>query len=111
LAAEWVRMLVCIESDCLTLVRAVNDGQSSRTAWAGVVEEIRDAKQLLQECTLSHVYREANAVAHEFAQRALRYQEWEVLCFAALECVRRLLEIEAVQGNDTQSNCIPPVSN
>jgi hypothetical protein len=82
LAAEWVRLPVRMESDCLALVRAMDECQSSQSAWAGIVAEIQAAKNLLPECPMNHIRREANMVAYELAQRAMSH--WE--CGYAFRC-------------------------
>jgi hypothetical protein len=111
LAMEWVRLPVRVESDCLTLVWVVHDQQLSHAAWAGIVAEIRAAKQSLPECSVNHIRRDANGVAHELAQRAIRSHECVVMHSEAPECVHRRIEVEVVQGSTTRSSCNASVSN
>jgi hypothetical protein len=103
LAAEWVRLPARVESDCLALIKAVDASPSSRSAWAGIVDEIRAARNLLPECTMNHIRREANKVAHGLAQRAMSRRECVVMRHAAPDCVRNQLDVEAVQGVDCPS--------
>jgi hypothetical protein len=74
-----VRLPVRVESDCLALVKAVSDRHSSRATWEGMMDEIRAATQLLSDCKMNHVRREANEVAHDLAQRALKQRECVVM--------------------------------
>jgi hypothetical protein len=34
LAAEWIRQPICLESDCATIVKALNPKESSRSCWS-----------------------------------------------------------------------------
>jgi hypothetical protein len=43
------------------------------------MDEIRAATQLLSDCKMNHVRREANEVAHDLAQRALKQRECVVM--------------------------------
>jgi hypothetical protein len=55
---------VRVESDCLLLIRVVQEQHATHAAWASILAEIRAVKQLHPECTMHHICREANAVAH-----------------------------------------------
>jgi hypothetical protein len=73
LVTEWIRQPAHLESDCSTLTKALETRHSSRSACAGIIEEIRTAWNLLPDCTSSHIRREANKVAHELAHRVIKF--------------------------------------
>jgi hypothetical protein len=75
LVLEWIRQPTCLESDCLALMKALVSSHEQHSEMAGILIEVRAAMQLLPQITIGHVRREANSVAHELAQRTLKYQE------------------------------------
>jgi hypothetical protein len=95
LVLEWIKHPTCIEADCLSLIKALETSHAPRSGWAGVIEEIQAARNLLPGSTISHARREVNKVAHELAQRAMKNQECEVMRQHAPECVRRQIVIKA----------------
>ena len=65
LAAEWCPSKVILESDCNYVVGLLRHGKS-------LLEETREAGNILPEWTTVHVRRERNRAAHELAQLAKR---------------------------------------
>jgi ribonuclease HI len=41
LMTEWINQPVCVESDCLNLVRAMEKKDASRSSWDGILLEIQ----------------------------------------------------------------------
>jgi ribonuclease HI len=80
LAIEWIRQYpIAAETDCACLVETLRSCAASRSKWAGVLDEIQGLRQLLLDCIIQHVGRDANTVAHQLARRALEREEWVVL--------------------------------
>jgi hypothetical protein len=71
---EWIRQPTYLESDCLTLTKALVSAPEQRSEMAGIMTECRAAMQLLPKVAIGHVRREANSVARELAKCALKYQ-------------------------------------
>ena len=63
--------LVIIESDSLQVVQACNSDSANLSILGHLYEDIIFSLEDLLGSTLYHVYREANAVAHLLAHRAL----------------------------------------
>jgi hypothetical protein len=53
----------------------------------------------------SVIRREANKVAHELAQRAMKKQEYVVTRLNAPECIQRQIVIEAAEGVGDPQTC------
>jgi hypothetical protein len=64
-----------------------------RAAWAGVIEEIRSASNLLPQCRVMHAHHEANRIAHELAKRGLLKH---CVCGHATQHASGYLELVAV---------------
>jgi ribonuclease HI len=50
LIAEWIGKPAHVESDCSNLIHDLAKEKDNRSAWAGVLQEIRAAKHLLPAC-------------------------------------------------------------
>jgi hypothetical protein len=94
LVAEWIGKPTYAESVCLTLVRALQEYED-RSAWAGVIAEIKRVANLLSGCRFNHVRRDANMVAHMLANHALRSQDSAVMRYDMPSLVRSQVEVEA----------------
>jgi hypothetical protein len=81
LVAEWIKQPVCVESDCENLILAISRKEEDRSRWVGIIKEIQATGDILPGCRFSHIKREANQVAHELCQRALRNQQVVVMRF------------------------------
>jgi ribonuclease HI len=81
LVTEWIKQPVCVESDCANLIQAISQKEEDRSRWAGIIKEIQATGDILPGCRFSHIKREANQVAHELCQRALRNQQAVVMRF------------------------------
>jgi hypothetical protein len=79
LVRDWIRQPTCLESDCLTMVSSLSRAPKQRSESAGILMEIGEVMQLLPQTTIGHIRREANSVAHDLAQRALKFQECVVM--------------------------------
>jgi hypothetical protein len=106
--AEENSQPTCVELDCLTLIKAIEERKESRASWAGIIEEIRGVSSLLPGCKFQHVRREANKAAHSLAQRALRTQECGVLSLSAPEEILSIIEAGAA-GNCSVTNPCNPI--
>jgi ribonuclease HI len=95
LAAQWIQQPAHIETDCQTLVKAIEALEPERASWAGLVEEIQAAKNLLPAYTFKHVRREDNRATHLLAQHAIRNWECVVRRFSMPAFVRRQVQAEA----------------
>jgi len=72
LAAEWCPSKVILESDCNYVVGLLRHGNFQRSRLKFLLEETREAGNMLPEWTTVHVRRERNRAAHELAQLAKR---------------------------------------
>jgi hypothetical protein len=81
LVVEWIKQPVCVESDCATLIQAINRKEADHSRWAGIIKEIQATGNQLPGCLFSHIKREANQVAHELSQRELRREQVVVMRF------------------------------
>jgi ribonuclease HI len=104
---EWIKQPTEVEMDCQALVRCLTRATRDRAAWAGVVEEIRAACNLLPQFRVMHTYREANRIAHELAKMGLQKQACGVLRFNTPEEVRILVQVEAVATPEGVQACNP----
>jgi ribonuclease HI len=75
LAVEWARLPTEVETNCATLVKAVNGIGTSRARWSGHIEEIKGSSRMLSACKVAHVGRDANQVAHDLAQLAKKKRQ------------------------------------
>jgi hypothetical protein len=44
---EWVSRPTCVESDCVTLIKAIRSLDLSRARWLGIIAEIKELSRLL----------------------------------------------------------------
>jgi hypothetical protein len=49
LARGWIHMPLCIGTDCMQLVHALEKDDQDRSRWAGLLKEIRDVMLLLPD--------------------------------------------------------------
>jgi GMP synthase PP-ATPase subunit len=75
-------------------------GDEGRSAWSGILNEIRAASAQLPEVKPVGVKRDANRVAHILARQAIRLKEYMTMHYSCPGSVRSLVEEEAM-------NCIP----
>jgi hypothetical protein len=95
--AEWIRQPICVESDCLNLIRAI-EKKVVRSGWEGILLEIQVVCNLLPDYNVRHIRREANQVAHGLAQEDIRQRQCAVMRFRTPPCVQELVENEAQGG-------------
>jgi hypothetical protein len=62
---------------------------------------------LLPACNFRHIRREANQVAHDLVQKALRQQECVVMHYNVSSCVRVLIKEEALGGTTPLHSVTP----
>lgn len=76
-ALSWVDRTswrqVTIESDCLTVVQAIEGSYPMRSHFGQLVEECRLHMQRLKNISLFFVKRSANTVAHKLARESYVY--------------------------------------
>ena len=87
LAVEWCPSKVILESDCNYVVGLLRHGKS-------LLEETREAGNMLPEWTTVHVRRERNRAAHELAQLAKRTTHSAVWRFTAPIYVEQIIAQE-----------------
>jgi ribonuclease HI len=106
LMTEWIKQSVCVESDCLNLVRAMEKKEASRSSWDGILLEIQAVSSLLQEYNVRHIRREANTVAHRLAQEVIKkQQQCVVMRLRAPPWVQDLVRKEAPVQGVTDPSC------
>jgi hypothetical protein len=77
--AEWSGKPAIIETDCLTIVKALEAAPGTRAQWDGVLKDIQAECALLPSFKIRAVGRKANKVAHQLAQQAMRKKEFVVM--------------------------------
>jgi ribonuclease HI len=109
LAVERIGKPVCLESDCLTVIIGLREGDAKRAAWSGIISEVIEVSRLLSACTFRHTGRQGNKVAHLLAKRALGISECEALSCDVPPDFRPIVLAEAtnVQCTDTICTYIP----
>ncbi|GLT73739.1 hypothetical protein SLA2020_455770 [Shorea laevis] len=75
-ALQWAQELcfrkVIMESDCASIVTAINsDIPTMHSSLGFILSDCRILMASFLSCTIQHVHREGNSVAHELAKRAL----------------------------------------
>ncbi|GLT45633.1 hypothetical protein SLA2020_194520 [Shorea laevis] len=75
-ALRWAQELsfrkVIMETDCASIVTAINSTiPNVHSALSPVLSDCRQLMSSFLSCTVQHVHREGNSVAHELAKRAL----------------------------------------
>jgi hypothetical protein len=98
LAAEWVRQPSIVESDCLSMIGALQQGSNSRRLGAGALWEIHAACNLLSDFRLEALRREDNVVAHDVAKCVWDSHEWVVHRFQCPNSVHSLVERRCHMG-------------
>jgi hypothetical protein len=81
LASAWVQQPVILESDCLTLIKALQSPGQDRASWQGGITETKALSELLPDVRFHHVKRDCNLVTHALAQVAMRRRQWKVMRF------------------------------
>jgi dihydroxyacetone kinase-like predicted kinase len=92
------------------LTREVQKITDVRSAYAGILVEIKGAMGLLSDCKVSHIRREANEIAHALEQRAKRQQEYVVMRLSSPEFIRDLVmreEASSVNPTHTCNRSVP----
>lgn len=90
LAAEWVRKKAILETDCASLMSAVNATNPCRSLLIFMLQDIRVASRLLPDCKVRVVKRERNQIVHELAQLAKHHG----VVGAGSRCVEELVAHE-----------------
>jgi DNA primase large subunit len=71
-ALQWLHNAdisnVYIEVDCLQVVQAINNKLRNNNEFGIIIELCRSLLNMIQNCNVSYVRRQANRVAHELAQ-------------------------------------------
>ena len=71
LVKELMLFQVCFEGDCQRVIQAINARGACRTLFGHIIEEIRCFSSSLVSCSIVHVRREGNKLAHALARRAV----------------------------------------
>jgi hypothetical protein len=85
-----------LESDCLYIVKALQNSTVDRARFSGIIEEIKASMLLLPEVKVSKIGRECNRVAHELASLARRTLQCAVWRSQAPSCISELLKIDCI---------------
>jgi hypothetical protein len=101
---EWTGKPAVIESDCSTMVQALDRASGTRAQWDGLLTDIRGPCMLLPGFKLRMIKREANAVAHCLAKRAMHSKEFVVMRQNYPECVASQVRKEATIRSSGQTD-------
>ncbi|OMO99000.1 reverse transcriptase [Corchorus capsularis] len=78
-ALSWAREMgfhrIILEGDALNIIRKINSHESDFSPIGAYVEEARSLKILFQNCSLQHIGKSGNMVAHHLAQHGLSINE------------------------------------
>ena len=85
-----------LESDCLYIVKALQNSTVDRAHFSGIIEEIKASMLLLPEVKVSKIGRECNRVAHELASLARRTLHCNVWRSQAPSCISELLKLDCI---------------
>jgi ribonuclease HI len=105
LAVEWMGKPTRLESDCLTIINCLREGDARRAAWSSINNEIIEVGRLLPACTIRHTGRDGNRVAHLLAKRALERSECVVLRYDVPLDIRSVVLAEATSALCTDTLC------
>lgn len=72
MAVDFGWQEVIIESDCLSVINAINSMETCLTAAHHFVDEIKTLVSLFRCISFQHIFRLANNVAHELARQVVR---------------------------------------
>ena len=88
-----------LESDCLYIVKALQNSTVDRARFSGIIEEIKASMLLLPEVKVSKIGRECNRVAHELASLARRTLHCNVWRSQAPSCISELLKLDCISSS------------
>ena len=91
---EWMGKPTVIESDCLYIVKALQDSTADRAHFSGIIKEIKASMMLLTEVKISKIGRECNRVAHELASLARRTMHCAVWRSQTPSYISELLKLD-----------------
>ena len=63
---------VIIESDSLSVVKAILDSTESSCHFGNIIEDVKSLSKTMRSCDFLHTKREANQVAHTLARNAFK---------------------------------------
>ena len=63
---------VIIESDSLSVVKAIQDTAESSCHFGNIIEDVKSLSKTMRSCDFLHTKREANQVAHTLARNAFK---------------------------------------
>ena len=66
---------LALEGDALRVINRVNDNKSDLSMVGNFVSEIKLIRRHFLECSVNHVFREANKTAHILARDALSFDQ------------------------------------
>ncbi|CAO2192714.1 unnamed protein product [Urochloa humidicola] len=94
LAAEWHACNTILETDCITVARALRERNAGRSNTSFILEEAMEAAGGLPEWTVVHARRECNEAAHELAQLAKRTKHSATWHSAQPVCIEHIIARE-----------------
>ena len=91
LAAEWFRMPIVLESDCVMVIRYLKEWRTLKPACFSTIQEAVRIAKSLPDLELCHVKRERNGVANELAHLAKRLNHSAVWRNRLPRCVEQII--------------------
>ena len=91
LAAEWFRMPIVLESDCVMVIRYLKKWRTLKPACFSTIQEAVRTAESLPDLELCHVKRERNGVANELAHLAKWLNHSAVWCDRFPRCVEQII--------------------
>ena len=91
MAAEWFRMPIVLESDCVMVIRYLKEWRTLKPACFSTIQEAVRIAKSLPDLELCHVKRERNGVANELAHLAKRLNHSACGTIACLGVLSRSL--------------------
>ena len=87
---------VIIESDSLSVVKAIQDTADSSCHIGNIIEDVKILSKTMKSCEFHHTKREANQVAHTLAHNAIKVVSELVWIEEIPQCVSGVIQIDAM---------------
>ena len=91
MAAEWFRMPIVLESDCVMVIHYLKKWRTLKPACFSTIQEAVRTAESLPDLELCHVKRERNGVANELAHLAKRLNHSAVWHDCFPRCVEQII--------------------
>ena len=87
---------VIIESDSLSVVKAIQDTAESSCHIGNIIKDVKILSKTMKSCDFHHTKREANQVTHSLARNAIKVVSELVWIEEIPQCVSDVIQIDAV---------------